>query len=149
MLLIEKINDDLKNAMKNQEKEKLSVIRMLKGSIQLAKTELKRDLTDEEVIDIITKQVKMRNESIKEFDKAGRSDLKNQYQSEVDILNTYLPEQLSREEVMSIIDEVFADIQPSSMKQMGMIIKEVSPKVKGRFEMSEVSKIVKKKLENM
>ena len=149
MLLIEKINDDLKNAMKNQEKEKLSVIRMLKGSIQLAKTELKRDLTDEEVIDIVTKQVKMRNESIKEFDKAGRSDLKDQYQSEVDILNTYLPEQLSREEVMSIIDEVFADIQPNSMKQMGMIIKEVSPKVKGRFEMSEVSKIVKEKLENM
>ena len=146
MSLNEKINNDLKEAMKDKNKEKLSVIRMLKSAIQLAKIELKHDLSDDEIIGVISKQIKMRKESIKEFEKAGRDDLREQYQLEVDILNTYMPLQMSLEEVMVIIDKAFDEIKPNDKKQMGLIIKEVSPKVKGRYDMKEVSSIIKSKL---
>lgn len=146
MNLVEKINEDVKTAMKNQEKNKLNVIRMLKSAIQLSKIELKHDLSDEEVIDVVAKQIKMRKDSMKEFEKASRKDLVDQYQQEIDILNEYLPEQLSLDEVVAIIDEVFAQVQPTSPKQMGLLMKEITPKVKGKFDMGEVSKIIKEKL---
>ena len=144
-----KINEDLKEAMKNKDKEKLNVIRMVKSAIQLAKIELKHDLTDEEVIDVIAKQIKMRKDSISEFSKANRDDLVSQYEKEIDILNNYMPEQLSIEEVMNLIDEAFVKVKPTSAKQMGMIMKEVTPKVKGKFDLGEVSKIIKEKLNNI
>ena len=146
MSLVEQINQDLKEAMKSQNKEKLNVVRMVKGAIQLAQVELKRELSDEEVIDVISKQIKMRKDSIVEFSKGGREDLVNQYQSEIDLLVTYMPEQLSLEEVQQIIDEVIENVKPTSVKQMGLVMKEVSPKVKGKFDMGEVSKIIKEKL---
>lgn len=148
MGLVEQINNDMKLAMKSQDKEKLNVIRMVKGAIQLAKVELKHELSDEEVIDIISKQIKMRKDSIAEFTKAGREDLVKQYQAEIDILVSYMPEQLSLEEVTKIIEEVFSKVEPTSPKQMGLIMKEVTPKVKGKFDMGEVSKIIKEKLNN-
>ena len=146
MTLAERINDDVKAAMKNQEKEKLNVIRMVKSAIQLAKIEAKHDLSDEEVIDVISKQIKMRKDSIVEFEKASRTDLAENYQREIDILNEYMPEPLSREEVDKIIEEAFAKINPTSPKQMGLIMKEVTPIVKGKFDMGEVSKIIREKL---
>lgn len=146
MSLVEKINDDVKLAMKSQDKEKLNVIRMVKSAIQLSKIELKHDLSDEEVIDVISKQIKMRKDSVEEFTKANRKDLAEQSQHEIEILNEYMPEQLSKEEVMSIIDQVFEKIQPTSPKQMGLVMKEVTPKIKGKFDMGEVSKIIKEKL---
>lgn len=149
MSLIEKINDDMKQSMKNQEKEKLNVIRMLKGAIQLAKIELKHDLSDEEVIDVVVKQIKMRKDSIAEFTKASREDLVKQYQSEVDILTSYMPEQLTLEEVTAIIDEVFDQIKPTSPKQMGMIMKEVNPKIRGKYDAGEVSKMIKERLSSL
>ena len=149
MDLVNKINEDMKLAMKSQDKEKLSVVRMIKSAVQLAKIELKHELSDEEVIDVISKQIKMRKDSITEFSKAGREDLVEQYSREVEILNTYMPEQLSLEEVTKIIDEVFANVNPTSQKQMGLIMKEVNPKVRGKFDMGEVSKIIKDKLSNL
>ena len=95
MDLVTKINDDLKNAMKNKDKDKLNVIRMIKSSIQLAKIDLKREPNDDDVIDIISKQIKMRKDSIAEFTKAKRDDLVSQYQAEIEVLKTYMPEQLS------------------------------------------------------
>lgn len=149
MSLINQINEDMKLAMKSQDKEKLSVVRMLKSAIQMASIELKHDLSDEEVIDVVAKQIKMRKDSIAEFEKASREDLVAQYKSEVEILNSYMPEQLSLEEVTKIIDEVFANVNPTSPKQMGLIMKEVNPKVRGKFDMGEVSKIIKDKLSNL
>ncbi len=149
MSLVERVNEDLKEYMKAKDKDSLSVIRMLKSAIQMAKIELKHDLSDSEVIDVISKQIKMRKDSISEFTKASRDDLASQYQKEIDILNKYMPEQLSLEEVNKIIDEVIDKVKPESVKQMGLIIKEVSPKIKGRFDMGEVSKIVKDKLSNL
>ncbi|MCI6265738.1 MAG: GatB/YqeY domain-containing protein [Erysipelotrichaceae bacterium] len=149
MNLVEKINDDVKQAMKSQDKEKLSVVRMVKSAVQLAKIELKHDLSGEEVIDVVAKQIKMRKDSIEEFTKAERNDLVEQYQREVEILNEYMPEQLSSEEVTKIIEEVFDKIKPTSPKQMGLIMKEITPKVKGKFDMGEISKIIKEKLNNL
>lgn len=149
MSLVLKINEDLKSAMKDKDKEKLSVIRMLKSAIQLAKIDLGHEPNDDEVVSIISKQIKMRKDSIAEFSKAGRDDLASQYQSEVDILNTYMPEALSLEEVNNIIDSVFDEVKPEGMKQMGIIMKEVSSKVKGRYDMSEVSKMIKDRLSNI
>lgn len=149
MSLVIQINEDVKAAMKSQDKEKLNTIRMLKSAIQLASIEKKGELSDEEVIDVISKQIKMRKDSIVEFTKANRTDLAEQYQSEIDILMSYMPEQLTREDVIKIIDEVFASVNPTSQKQMGLIMKEVTPKVKGKFDMGEVSKIIKEKLSNL
>ncbi len=146
MTLAERINDDVKTAMKSQDKEKLNVIRMVKSAIQLAKIEAKHDLSDEEVIDVISKQIKMRKDSIVEFEKASRTDLAEAYRREIDILSEYMPEPLSKEEVEKIIEEVFVKINPTSPKQMGLIMKEVTPLVKGKFDMGEVSKMIREKL---
>lgn len=146
MSLAEKITEDVKVAMKNQDKEKLNVIRMVKSAIQLAKIEAKHDLSDEEVIDVISKQIKMRKDSIVEFEKASRTDLAENYRKEIEILKEYMPEPLSIEKVREIIDAAFDKIKPTSPKQMGLIMKEVTPQVKGKFDMGEVSKIIKEKL---
>lgn len=149
MSLVEKINEDMKIAMKSQDKERLSVIRMLKSAVQLSAIEKKRELTDEDVVDVLSKQIKMRKDSVAEFTKANREDLANQYNQEIEILMTYMPEQLSLEDVTKIIDEAFEKINPTDQKQMGLIMKEVTPKVKGKFDMGEVSKIIKEKLSNI
>ena len=149
MSLVEKINDDMKQAMKSQDKERLSVIRMLKSAVQLSAIEKKHDLSDEEVIDVLTKQIKMRKDSVLEFSKANREDLASQYNKEIEILMTYMPEQLSYEDVIAIIDEAFEKINPTDQKQMGLIMREVTPKVKGKFDMGEVSKIIKDKLSSL
>jgi len=149
MNLVEKLNEDMKLAMKAQDKETLNVIRMVKSAVQLAKIELKHDLSDEEVVDVISKQIKMRRDSINEFVKADRIDLADQYKKEIAILNKYMPEQLSSEEVAKIIDEAFLLVNPTSPKQMGLIMKEVNPKVRGRYDMQEVSKLIKEKLSNI
>lgn len=149
MTLVERINEDMKMAMKSQDKETLSVVRMIKSAIQLSKIELKHELSDEEVVDVVSKQIKMRKDSILEFSKASRDDLVAQYQQEIDILNKYMPEQLSVEEVNKIIDDAFTLVNPTSQKQMGLIMKEVNPKVRGKYDMGEVSKIIKDKLSNL
>ena len=149
MSLVVKINEDMKNAMKSQDKERLGVIRMLKSAIQLTSIEKKHELSDEEVIDVLSKQIKMRKDSVAEFSKANRMDLANQYEKEIDILMTYMPEQLSLEDVISIIDEVIKEVNPTSQKQMGLVMKEVTPKVKGKFDMGEVSKIIRERLSDL
>lgn len=145
MTLLERINEDLKDAMKAKNALNLSVIRMLKGAIQL-ETIKKGELSDEDVIGIVAKQIKMRKDSICEFEKAGRQDLVNQNKDEIEVLNNYLPKQLTLEEVNEILDGAFAKINPTSSKDMGLIMKEISPKIKGRYDMQEVSKLIKDRL---
>ena len=144
-----KLLSDLVEAMKNQDKETLSVLRMVKGAIQLEKINLKRDLNDDEVIAVISKQIKMRNDSIAEFTKANRTDLIEQTKKEIEVLNTYMPEQLSEEDINKIIEEAFAKINPTGSKDMGLIMKEVSPKLKGRADMGKVTALIKEKLNNL
>ena len=149
MTLLEKINNDMITYMKNKDSFSLGVIRMVKGAIQLEKINKKRDLNDEEVIAVISKQIKMRNDSIEEFKKANREDLIEQNEKEIAILKTYMPEQLSLEEINKIIDEAFNTVNPTSSKDMGLIMKEVSPKLKGRADMGKINMIIKDKLANL
>mgnify|MGYP000352683751 FL=1 len=146
MTLSERINNDLKEAMKSKDSFRLSVIRMVKGAMQLAKPNPREELTDDDVITVISKQIKMRNDSIKEFEAAGRSDLVEQNKKEIEILNTYVPKQLSEEELTEIIDKVFEEVKPTSQKDMGLIMKNISPLVKGKADMSLVNKLVKERL---
>ncbi len=140
------ILEDLKTAMKNQDKERLSVIRMVKGSIQMSELNKKHELSDEEVIDVITKEIKSRKDSINEFKKGGREDLIKKTESEIEILSEYLPKQLTEDELNQIIEEVFNEVKPESSKDMGKIMKILTPKVKGKADMGLVSKIVKEKI---
>ena len=140
------ILEDLKSAMKAQDKLKLSVIRMVKSSIQMEELNKKRELTDDEVIDVISKQIKTRKDSISEFTKGGRDDLVESTSKEIEILSTYLPEQLTEEEVNNIIEKVFEEVKPESPKDMGKVMKTVTPLVKGKADMGMVSSIIKNKL---
>ena len=146
MTLSERINNDLKEAMKSKDSFRLSVIRMVKGAMQLAKPNPREELTDDDVITVISKQIKMRNDTIKEFEAAGRSDLVEQNKKEIEILNAYMPKQLSEEELTEIIDKVFEEVKPTSQKDMGLIMKNISPLVKGKADMSLVNKLVKERL---
>lgn len=143
------IKKDLISAMKEQDKFKLSVLRMLKSALQTEEINKKNELTEDEVLNVIKKQVKVRSASLEEYKEYGRNDLADNLEKEIEILKTYLPEELSHEELIKIIDEQFNIIKPTSMKDMGKVIKVVSSIVGTRADMSEVSKIVKEKINNL
>lgn len=140
------ILEDLKSAMKNKDKETLSVIRMVKGAIQMSELDKKRELTDDEVLGVISKEIKTRKEAIKEFEKGAREDLIQKNNAEIKILEKYLPKQLAKEELESVINKAFELVKPESIKDMGKVMKEVKPQVVGKADMGEVSKIIKEKL---
>ena len=142
----EKIMQDIVAAMKSKDKDVLTVLRMVKGAVQLEEINTKRELNDEEMITVLSRQIKTRKESIAEFEKGNRTDLIEKTQQEIDILSKYLPEQLSEEEVVKIIDEVFRTINPTGPSDMGKIMGALTPKLKGKADMGEVSKKVRAKL---
>lgn len=144
-----RIIEDIKLAMKAQDKDKLNVVRMLKSDVQMAELNKKAELTDDEVISVVTKQIKMRKDSIKEFEKGNRTDLIEQASKEIKILEEYLPEQLSEEEVINIVNDVFSKVNPTSQSDMGKMMGALNPLVKGKADMGFVSKIVKEKLSNL
>lgn len=148
MTLLEQVSKDMVEAMKSKDSFTLGVIRMAKGAIQLEGINKKKELTDEDVVSVIAKQIKMRNDSVAEFTKAGRLDLVEQNKKEIEILNKYMPEQLSEEDVIKIIEEAFIKLNPTN-KDMGLIMKEISPKLKGKADMSKVNAIIKEKLANL
>lgn len=142
----EKLLNDLKNAMKNQNRELLQVLRMVKGSVQLEELNKKHELTDEEMITVFEKQIKTRKESVAEFLKGGREDLAKQTEREIELLQKYLPEQLKEEEVLKLIDQAFDEVKPTSMKEMGKVMAYLNPLLKGKADMSFVSKTIKERL---
>ena len=147
--MVDKIKSDLVKSMKEQDKFKTSVLRMLKSALQAEEINKKSSLTDDEAINVIKRQVKVRNASLEEYKSYNRLDLAESLANEIEILKTYLPEELSSEELKKIIDEQFETLKPESIKDMGKVIKSVSSIVGARADMSEVSKIVKERLNNM
>ena len=145
-MLEKKINEDIVAAMKAKDKQLSTILRMTKASMQNEAINLKRELTDEEVITIIGKQIKALKESIAEFTKGNRSDLVERSEQELKILEVYMPEAISDEEAIKLLDEVIETVKPSGMKDMGLVMKEITPKVKGRYDMSKLSMLVKEKL---
>lgn len=149
MTLMETIASDLKVAMKNQDKFSLGVYRMLKSTLQLEQISAKHDLSDQEVLTIIKKQVKVRKDSILEYETYGRQDLIENLEQEVSILSKYLPEELSEEKIKEEIDQAFSLIQPTSMKDMGRVMKVLTERIGTQADMSYVSTLVKERISKL
>lgn len=148
-MLYETISNDMKEAMKAHDKDSLNTIRLLKSAIDmyLVNNKMERNsCSDEIVIDIVSKQVKTHKESIEEFKKGNRQDLVDKLLKEIDLLSKYLPKQLTEEEINSEIDKVFDKVKPTSMKDMRLIMKELTPIFKGKADMKTVNEIVRSKL---
>jgi uncharacterized protein YqeY len=142
MSLTDKLNEDMKEAMRSQDKFKLSVIRMVRSSIKNMEIDLKRTLQDEEVLDVLQKELKQRKDAMQEFDKAGRVDLVDTLKKEIEILTGYLPEQLSEAQLIQIIQETISEIGATSKAEMGKVMAALMPKVKGRADGKLVNQLV-------
>ncbi|MEG2322564.1 MAG: GatB/YqeY domain-containing protein [Bacilli bacterium] len=143
----EKIIIDLKNAMKNQNKELLNVIRMVKGAMQLEEINLKRELTDAEITSVISKQIKTRKETMEDLKKAGRDETIKQTEKEIAILNKYMPTLMGEAEIIKVIDGVFKEVNPTST-DTGKVMAKLAV-LKGQADMALVNKIVKERLSNL
>ena len=151
-MLYETISKDMIEAMKSKDKDSLNTLRLLKRAIDLYLVNNKLDrnnASDEVVIDVVSKQVKTHRESIEEFKKGNRQDLIDNLIREIELLSKYLPEQLSSEELAEIVNNVFNEVKPSSVKDMGAIMKAITPLVKGKADMREVNALIKEKLNNL
>ena len=149
MNLLEKMKSDLIIAMKEKDKDKLTVLRMVKGAMQLEVINNKKEENEELFIDVVSKQIKTRNDSIVEFRKGNRQDLIDKTQSEIEILKEYLPKQLTEEEIEEILNDVFNKVNPTSSKEMGLVMKEATPLLKGKADMKVVSEKIKERLSTL
>jgi uncharacterized protein YqeY len=140
MSLLERLNSDMKQAMKNKEKDKLITIRMVKASLQNEAIKLgTKDLSEEVELTILSREVKQRKESLHEFDKAGRQDLVDKLRAELAIVELYLPKQLSEEELSEIVKETVSEVGAKSKADMGKVMAAIMPKVKGKADGSLVT----------
>ena len=146
MELVKLLDQDLIDAMKAKDNVRLTTLRAVKGNMKMQNIDHKKEINDELLIDVVSKEIKTRNESIKEFEKGNRQDLIDKTKEEIEILNKYLPEQLSEEEIIEIIEKVFTDINPSGIKDMGKVMGAVTPLVKGKADMGFVSGLIRNKL---
>lgn len=145
-MLESKIQSDTLMAMKNSDKFKVSVLRMLKSAIQAEKINAKNELTDENIIAIIKKQVKQRTDSILEYEKYNRPDMVETLKQEIKILEEYLPKQLSEEETKEAVKKIMRNYPDATIKDMGKIMKEASSSLGSVADMSEVSKLIRNSL---
>ncbi len=146
MSLKDRLIQDMKEAMKARDQLRLSTLRLLISEIKNKEIDAKGELKDEDILTIIQKAVKQRQDSIAQYEKGGRQDLADKEKAELEILKAYLPEELSREEILEIIDQAIAATGASSPKEMGKVMREVMPKVKGRADGKVVNELVRKRL---
>lgn len=146
MSLTIRLMDDLKIAMKEKDVLRKSVVTMLRSAIKQIEVDQRVTLDDDDIIEIIAKQIKQKNNAIEDFKSGERMDLVEQAQQEIEILKTYLPEQLSEEEIASMVNEAIQTTGASSMKDMGKVMGIVSAQTKGRADGKVVSDLVKKAL---
>jgi uncharacterized protein YqeY len=147
MSLLERLNHDMKQAMKNREKEKLSVIRMLKAALQNEAIKLgKNELAEDEELTVLSREVKQRKDSLQEFQNAGREDLVEKIQTELTYVNEYMPKQLTEDELEQIVTETISEVNASSKADLGKVMSAIMPKVKGKADGSLVNKLVQKHL---
>ena len=144
--MLEELNQDMKTAMKAKDRENLTTIRMLKSALQLEQINKGEELTEDEELTVLSREKKQRVESLNEFKAAGREDLVEKLVKEFSIVDRYLPEQLSEDEVTQIVHDAIEQTGADSMKDMGKVMGAVLPKVKGKADGSLVSSIVKKEL---
>jgi len=146
MSLLDRLTEDMKVAMKSGDKERLSTIRLLRGQLKDAAIAKRAELTEEEELAVLVSAAKKRRESIKAYSDAGRKDLADKEQRELDVIQSYLPEALSSEELEKIVEEVIDEVGAQTMKDMGKVMPVVMAKVKGRADGKQVNELVRKKL---
>lgn len=151
MSLKQQITDDVKLAMRAKDKQRLAVLRLITAEIKQIEVDKRSelnnaDLDDSAVLAVLNKMLKQRKDSITQFDQAGRDDLSKIEHFEVEIINTYMPEQLTEAEITQFIDDAMAASGASSMKDMGKIMGQLKPKLVGRADMGAVSQLIKSKL---
>ena len=144
--MLEKIGKDMIEALKAKEVIKLATLRMLKGAIDLERINQRKELSDTDILGVIDKQIKSRKDSILEFEKGNRKDLIDKTNEEIKILSLYLPEPLTESELTSLIEETITKLNATKISDMGLVMRELTPLVKGRTDMSLVSSIIKDKL---
>lgn len=144
--LLSKLNDDMKTAMKAKEKETLQVIRMLKASLQNEQIKVGCDLTEDEELTVLSREMKQRRDSLTEFEKAGREDLTEKVKGEITIVEQYLPAQLTDEEIRQIVVDAIEKTGASSPKEFGKVMGLVMPQVKGKADGNQVNAVVKELL---
>lgn len=149
MTLTERIDSDLKDAMRNKEAQKLGVLRMLKAAVKNAAIEkggADAQMNDTDVVQVIRKQAKQRQDSIESFDKGGRSELAAKEKEELSILQTYLPQQMSAEELSDVVRAMILEVNASSKAQMGMVMKALLQKIGDRVDGKTLSQEVQRQL---
>jgi len=146
MSLKNKLTDDLKIAMKTQNKVMKSTVTMLRAAIKQIEVDERRDLTDDEILDIIAKQVKQKMNAIEDFTSGGRDDLVELTKSEIEFLMAYMPEQLSDEALAVIVNDAISATNATTMKDMGKVMGIVNSKAKGQADSKRIADMVKKSL---
>ena len=148
MSLIEKIDSDIKTAMKNRDELRLVVLRMMKSDFKYKSIDTGHDLSDEEAVAVLSSAAKKRSDAMLEYRKGGREDLEKQEQDEYEILKEYLPEQLSEDELKDLVEKTIAETEASSIKDLGVVMKGLMPKVRGRANGKTVNYVVRSILQN-
>ena len=146
MSLINRLMEDMKDSMRNKDTIRKNTITMVRAAVKQIEVDERRILSDEEIEEIISKQLKEKRSVIEEFKKGSRDDLVQLTLSEIDILLEYLPKQLSYDEVKEIVGETITEVNASSMKDIGLIMKSVMPKVKGKADGNIVNRAIKELL---
>lgn len=146
MNLQERLLEDMKKAMKSKEKERLSVIRMARAAIKDVEIDQRKDLSEDEIIEILASIVKKNKESLVEYEKAENEEKIAKLKREIKIIQEYLPEQLSEEELNEIVDETIAEVGAEDMSDMGQVMGKIMPKIKGRADGSKVNHLVRERL---
>ena len=147
--MYDKIKKDIVDALKEKNTLKLQTLRGVKGEVDLEHINKKVEINDDLIISVISHQIKTRRESITEFEKGNRSDLVSKTNEEITLLQEYLPKQLDDNEIEKILDDAFNKVNPTSNKDMGLIMREVTPLLKGKADMGKVSGLIKERLNNL
>ncbi len=146
MSLEEKLVEEMKRAMKSNDKLRLSTIRMIRSAVKNKEIELRKKLEDEEVIKVIQVMMRKGEESVEQFQTGGRVDLVEKEKKEIEILKSFLPQPLSQEEILNIIDQSIQETQASSPKDIGKVMKSVMPKIGGKADGRLINQLVKERL---
>ncbi len=146
MSLEERLVEEMKQAMKSNEKLRLSTIRMIRSSLKNKEIELRKKLEDEDIVKVIQVMVRKGEESVEQFQTGGRMDLVEKETKEIEILKSFLPQPLSQEEILKIVDETIQETQASSLKDIGKVMKSVMPKIGGKADGKLINQLVKERL---
>jgi hypothetical protein len=145
-MLKARLTDDMKTAMRGQDKPRLGVIRLMLAAIKQQEVDTRSELDDATVLAVLEKMLKQRRESYRQYSEAGRMDLATQEQFEIDLIQTYMPQALSADELVSLIQQGIAETGASSMRDMGKVMNWLKPQVQGRTDMGQLSGLIKAKL---